>query len=131
MLVSVKVPFGRMEKDVRDDGGLELVVGWESGIGGGDFSGEGEGEGDEDWDVDMPGELVRNAPMVGDSGESIGAGEGECAFFFFMGEGITLVRFWTSAGRFLIVVTAKGEIASTIAWVLIGSSSSLSEDFIS
>lgn len=62
-----------MEKEVRDEGGLEgvVVVGWESGIGGGDFSGDGEGVGD--GDVDMPGEWVGNAMVVGELGEGISA----------------------------------------------------------
>lgn len=41
-----------------------------------------------------------------------------------VGDGANPAPFCDAGGCFLIVVTAKGDIASAIAWVLIGSSSS-------
>ncbi len=97
MFVSVRVPLGRMEKEVRVEGGLELVGceagGWE-GIG----CGEGRG-GDGEGEVDILGD------KVGNFGGCVGEVRG---------------WFWGLGGRLLIVVTAKGERSSSMAWVLRG-----------
>lgn len=61
--------------------------------------------------------------------EWVGEGQGDTIFaalgdLAIVGDGAKPAPFCDAGGRFLIVVTAKGDIASAIAWVLMGSSSS-------
>lgn len=114
------VPMGSKEKDVSDDGGFELVFGRDWGLGGVGFGGDAGGCcGEDEGVVDRLSGLWKE--VGGDGvGNRVGAGMGD---LFRVGEGAKLVRFSGAEGRFLMVVIAKGEMASAIAWVLIGSSS--------
>jgi len=104
MLVSVRVPFGSMENDVADEGTFEAVGGWVWGTGGDGFG----------WELDGVVAMLSGLWKAGDTfGGSIGAGEGDA---FLLGDGAKLVRLSSKGGRFFTVVTAKGEIASAIAW---------------
>ena len=115
------MPLGRIEKDVSVDvAGLEGVWGLEGAGGGGDLGGGDPWDGDVEVDIER--EVRRKWFIVGERAEvRVGVGD-----FCFVGDGAKLVRFWRAGGRFLTVVMAKGDIASTMAWVLNGSSSSIS-----
>lgn len=72
---------------------------------------------------DLRGESWRKAAVIDEPGGITGAGTGG---FCLVGDGAKFVRSRGDGGYFLTVVMAKGDIASTMACVLIGPSSSLS-----
>lgn len=59
--MSLYGPSGRMEEEVREDAGLDVVFGWESGVGGEGLGGFCDGE------VDIEREWKRKGAVVGDS----------------------------------------------------------------